>query len=212
MEVVDPDFNAADRLHIVSLGEATQFCKDRSPPLRPDYFRKMLRGEHDEHRGWMLRATVSNRWLRHTGSEQDVLFGSAPPPPPPSPAPPPLPSSTPLFRPCHCRRLYLPPTCWITLPGWQWLLAFRRRYRPWSSLGLLLPTVHWMSRFCQLRGLCHFVASFRHVAVDYHGFLISAAVDTDYVRGLAFGCRELGPRSISAIFESVILAGSSLSP
>ena len=35
--------------------------------------------------------------------------------------------------------------------------------------------------------------------------MISAAVDTDYVRGFAFGCRELGKRSISAILESVIL-------
>ena len=56
MEVVDPDPNAADRLHVVSLAAAAQFCNNRSPPLRPDYFRKMLRGEQDEHRGWMLRA------------------------------------------------------------------------------------------------------------------------------------------------------------
>ena len=46
------------------------------------------------------------------------------------------------------------------------------------------------------------------MAVDHRCFMISAAVDTDYVRGFAFGCRELGKRSISAILESVILAGS----
>ena len=72
MEVVDPDPNAADRLHVVSLAAAAQFCNNRSPPLRPDYFRKMLRGEQDEHRGWMLRATVSNRWIRHTGTGEYV--------------------------------------------------------------------------------------------------------------------------------------------
>jgi len=77
--------------------------------------------------------------------------GSDLPQPPPSPPPPPLPWSSPLFRPCHRRRLHLPPTCWITLPGWQWLLAFRRRCRPWSSLGLFLPMVRWISRSCQLR-------------------------------------------------------------
>jgi hypothetical protein len=53
--------------------------------------------------------------------------------------------------------------------------------------------------------------SFRHVAVDHHLFLTSASVDTDYVCGFVFGFRELGPRLISAIFEYVILAGSSLS-
>ena len=66
MEVVDPDQNAADRLHVVTIAAVTQFCKGHSPPLRADYFRRMLRGEQDEHRGWMLRATVSNRWIRHT--------------------------------------------------------------------------------------------------------------------------------------------------
>ena len=45
--------------------------------------------------------------------------GSAPPQRPPSPPSPPLPSKTPLFRPCQCCRLHLPPTCLITLPGWQ---------------------------------------------------------------------------------------------
>ena len=30
------------------------------------------------------------------------------------------PWSSPLFRPCLCRRLHLPPSSWITLPGWQW--------------------------------------------------------------------------------------------
>ena len=64
IEVVDPDPNAAMRLHVVSIASAAQFCKER-PPLRADYFRKMLRGDCDEHRGWMLRATVAGRWLRH---------------------------------------------------------------------------------------------------------------------------------------------------
>jgi hypothetical protein len=64
-EVVDPDANATDRLHVVSMAEAAKFCRDR-PPMRGDYFRKMLRCEQEEHRGWMLRATVSGRWIRHT--------------------------------------------------------------------------------------------------------------------------------------------------
>ena len=52
----------------------------------------------------------------------------------------------------------------------------------------------------------------RHVPVEHHLFLTSGADDTDYVRGLVFGCRERGSRSISATFEYVILAGSSVSP
>ena len=33
------------------------------------------------------------------------------------------------------------------------------------------------------------------MAIDHQCFMISAAVDTDYVRGFAFGCREPGPRA-----------------
>jgi hypothetical protein len=78
IEVVDPDPNAANRLHVVSIAGAAQFCKER-PPLRADYFRKMLRGDCDEHRGWMLRSTVAGRWLRHTVTGEYVpVVGKAP--------------------------------------------------------------------------------------------------------------------------------------
>mgnify|MGYP006151299931 CR=1 FL=1 len=71
MEVVDPNPDAADRLHVVSIAGSAQFCKERQG-LRGDYFRKMLRGEQDEHKGWMLRTTVSGRWIRHIATGEHV--------------------------------------------------------------------------------------------------------------------------------------------
>ena len=53
---------------------------------------------------------------------------------------------------------------------------------PLPSLEFTLPSPSYSpldKPLLQLRGLCHFMASFRHVAVDHHCFLISAAVDTD---------------------------------
>ena len=74
MEVVDPDPNVPVRLHAVSIsGSAARFCKERHELCGDSYFRKMLRGEQDEHKlGWMLRTTVSGRWIKHVATGEYV--------------------------------------------------------------------------------------------------------------------------------------------
>ena len=75
LEVVDPDPNATDRLHRVSISAAKAFCELRPDrKLRADYFRKMLRGGSDEHQGWMRRDIVAGRWIRHRATGEYVAI------------------------------------------------------------------------------------------------------------------------------------------